>query len=131
MGREVGEEKLEEVRHSLQTARLHCSLTFPRSSFVMTVPSGLSLQALQGRDVISSAPPVMKSEPAETTSSTGRSQTTQSGPVSDNAGRNLKLRTVQSRSNADFLESVLSPGQIIHHLTAFRYNQLQLQLIIL
>lgn len=85
----------------------------------MTVPSGLSFQALQGRDVISSA------SAAETASST------RSRPVSDNAGRNLKLRAAQSRSNDDFLESVPSPGQIIHQLTALRYNQPQLQLIIL
>ncbi|CAF98478.1 unnamed protein product [Tetraodon nigroviridis] len=116
MGCEVGEEKLEEPRHSLQTARPSCSLAFPGSSFVMTVPSRLSLLALRGRDVISSAPPVMKSAPAasgpaETASST------QSRPVSDNAGRNLKLETVKSRSSYDFFESVLSPGQTIHHLT--------------
>lgn len=63
----------------------------------MTVPSGLSLQALRGPDVISSAPSVMKSasvasEPAETVSST------RSWPVSDKAGRNLKLRAVQNRT---------------------------------
>lgn len=88
----------------------------------MTVPSGLSFQALQGRDVISSAPPASA---AETASST------RSRPVSDNAGRNLKPRAAQSRSNDDFLENIPSPGQIIHQLTALRYNQLQLQLIIL
>lgn len=53
----------------------------------MTVLSGLSLQTLQGRDVISSAPPVMKSASAagEHASSSRRPS------VSDKTGRNLKL----------------------------------------
>lgn len=69
----------------------------------MTVLSGLSLQTLQGRDVISSAPPVMKraSAASEHASSARRPS------VSDKTGRNLKLGAVKNQSQS----GLASPGE--------------------
>lgn len=62
----------------------------------MTVLSGLSLQTLQGRDVISSAPPVMKSASA----ASEHASSTRGPSASDKTGRNLKLGAVKNQSQS-------------------------------
>lgn len=69
----------------------------------MTVLSGPSLQTLQGRDVISSAPPVMKSASA----ASEPASSTRGPSVSDKTGRNLKLGAVKNQSQS----GSVSPGE--------------------
>lgn len=69
----------------------------------MTVLSGLSLQTLQGRDVISSAPPVMKSASAASEHASSRRRPS----VSDKTGRNLKLGAAKNQSQS----GLGSPGE--------------------